>query len=49
LNDSIFVCLEDITILDPTVNEIYHLQFGWRAWRENKYDEWKYEEYVSEE
>jgi hypothetical protein len=38
------VCLEQITKLDPSINEIYHLPFGWRAWRERKEEEWKYEE-----
>lgn len=49
LEDSMFVCLEEITKLDPSINELYHLQFGWRAWRESKEDEWKYEEHSAEE
>ena len=44
LKDSMLVCLEQITKLDPSINEIYHLPFGWRAWRERKEEEWKYEE-----
>jgi hypothetical protein len=43
------VCLEEINKLDPTINELYHLQFGWRAWRENKEGEWKYGEHPHEE
>lgn len=46
LADSMLVCLEEITKLDPTINELYHLQFGWRAWRDNKEDEWKFEEHI---
>ena len=44
LGGAMIVCLEQITKLDPTINELYHLQFGWRAWRKSKEDEWKYEE-----
>ncbi|RYZ98017.1 MAG: DUF4262 domain-containing protein [Moraxellaceae bacterium] len=49
LADSMLVCLEEITKLDATINEVYHLQFGWRAWRANKEAEWKWEEYSGEE
>jgi hypothetical protein len=49
LEDAMFVCLEEITKLDPSVNEIYHLQFGWRAWRDSRDDEWKYEEHPYDE
>lgn len=41
--DAMIICLEEITKLDPTINELYHLQFGWRAWRKSKEDEWEYE------
>ncbi|ANE51851.1 DUF4262 domain-containing protein [Flavisolibacter tropicus] len=44
LADSKMVCLEEITKLDPSINEIYHLQFGWHAWRDSPQGEWKYEE-----
>lgn len=47
LADSMLVCLEEITQLDPTINDLYHLQLGWRAWRNSKEDEWKIEEYPS--
>ena len=49
LDDAKFVCLEELTMLDPSINEIYHLQYGWHAWRESKEDEWKYEEDTSDE
>lgn len=42
--DSKLVCLEEITKLDPSINEIYHLQYGWSAWRSCRYDEWQYAE-----
>jgi hypothetical protein len=44
LDDAKLVCLEQITKLDPTINEIYHLQLGWRAWRNTQGDDWQYEE-----
>jgi hypothetical protein len=45
LGDAKLVCLEEITKLDPTINDLSHLQFGWWAWRDSKEGEWKYEEY----
>ena len=44
LGESMLVCLEEITKLDPTINELYNLQLGWQAWRGSKEDEWNYEE-----
>lgn len=44
LEDAKLVSLEEITKLDPTVNELFHLQFGWKAWRVSLQDDWKYEE-----
>lgn len=44
LNDAKLVCLEEITKLDPTINAIYHLQYGWRAWRSSKDDDWEWAE-----
>ena len=38
--DARIVCLEDITRLDPTVNDIYFLPFGWYAWRNSKAEKW---------
>jgi hypothetical protein len=43
LEDAKLVCLEKITKLDPTINEIFDLDYGWKAWRESKGDEWQYE------
>ncbi len=43
LKDARLVCMEEITKLDPTVNEIYHLQLGWHAWRDTRVDEWQFE------
>lgn len=44
LDEAMLVCLEEITKLDPTINEIYHLDYGWRAWRASKEDPWEFEE-----
>ena len=49
LADSMLVCLEEITKLDSTINELYHLQFGWRAWRDGKEGDWKFGEYPDDE
>jgi hypothetical protein len=49
LDDSMLVCLEEITKLDPSINKLFNLQFGWRAWRASSVDEWNYEEYPDEE
>lgn len=43
-DDVIVVSLESITKLDPSVNEIYHLQYGWNAWREGVNEAWEFEE-----
>ena len=45
LNDAQLVCLEHITNMDPTINDLYHLQFGWWAWRDNKESKWQYDEH----
>ncbi|QES87348.1 DUF4262 domain-containing protein [Rhizosphaericola mali] len=49
IDDSMVVALEEITKLDPTINEIYYLEFGWRAWRDNEKSEWQIEEHSDEE
>lgn len=49
LDDSLLVSLEEITKIDPSVNEVFNLQLGWRAWRASKEDEWSFEEYRDEE
>ena len=47
--DGIIVCLESITQLDPSINQIYHLPYGYRAWRANKDEHWEWEEDAGEE
>lgn len=47
--DAKLVCLEHFTKTDPTINGIYHLEYGWRAWRKSLADDWEYEEYNTEE
>jgi hypothetical protein len=42
LQDAILVCLEEITKLDGSINDIYHLQYGWSAWRGSIQDGWQY-------
>lgn len=42
LDDARLVCLEELTRLDPSLNEIYHLQYGWSAWRNDITAEWEY-------
>ena len=49
LNDAKLVCLEEIVKLDPTINEIYYLPYGWAAWRDSKNEEWVTEEDYGEE
>jgi hypothetical protein len=41
--DAVMVCFEAITKLDPTINELFDLQYGWHAWRNSLDDKWKYE------
>jgi hypothetical protein len=43
------VALSEITKPDPTINEIYHLPYGWRAWRVDSHSDWQTEEYEMEE
>jgi hypothetical protein len=44
IEDAVLVELEDMTNLDPTINELYHLQLGWHAWRETAEGEWEFAE-----
>lgn len=40
-NDDIqIISLEQIVTLDPTLNSIYHLQYGWEAYRASTDSEW---------
>jgi len=48
IEDARLVCLEEITTLDSSTNELYRLQYGWRAWRESDQAEWQFEEYPGE-
>ena len=43
------VSLEEITKLDPSINDIHHLQLGCRAWRNSKDDDWQFEDSPAEE
>jgi hypothetical protein len=49
VDDGILVCLEEIVKLDSTINELFRLQFGWRAWRKSSADEWQFEEDLEQE
>jgi hypothetical protein len=49
LDDCKIMCLKDITRIDETVNNLFHLEYGWRAWRESENDEWEYEAYENED
>ncbi|MDU1891822.1 MAG: DUF4262 domain-containing protein [Dysgonomonas sp.] len=42
INKAKLVCLDQIVKLDPSVNEIYYLQYGEKAWRDSKDDDWDY-------
>lgn len=44
VNDAKLVSLESLVKLDPTLNNIYFLQYGWNAWRNGVDDDWEYEE-----
>lgn len=48
LGNAVLVCLEEITRRDPSVNEIYHLSYGSRAWRTSIEDKWQWEHYQAE-
>jgi len=49
ITDSLLVSLEEITKLDPSINEIYHLQYGWSAWRSSIDENWQYAESEDEQ
>jgi len=44
MNDAKLVSLESLVKKDPSLNDIYFLQYGWKAWRNSIDDEWDYEE-----
>jgi len=43
MNDARLVCLEEITKLDCSINEVYHLQYGFRASRNSIDSDWQFE------
>jgi hypothetical protein len=49
LADSILVSLKEVVKLDPTINNLFHLQYGWAAWRGNANEEWHYGEDTNKE
>ena len=49
LEEAMIVCLEEITKLDATINQLHNLPCGWRAWRKSKNADWEYAEDVLEE
>jgi hypothetical protein len=49
VKDARIVCLEDITRLDPSINDIYYLPFGWYAWRNSREEKWVAEKLPEEE
>ena len=49
IEDGILVCLDQITATDPSINDVYSLQYGWCAWREYKGSDWQFEESEEDE
>ena len=49
IEDARIVCFDQIVKIDPSVNDIFNLEFGWRAWRESPSNLWEKEGYLSEE
>lgn len=49
LGDAFLVTLEQITKLDPSINEVFHLNYGEYAWRETKNDSWQWDKSPEEE
>lgn len=47
--DMRIVCLEEITKQDPTVNELFELNYGWSAWRDSPQTDWERWEQEEEE
>ena len=41
INDIKIVALNQIAMIDNSVNELFDLQCGWNAWREGPNDVWK--------
>nr|WP_067054522.1 DUF4262 domain-containing protein [Mucilaginibacter sp. L294] len=49
ISDGKLVCLKHLVEVDPSLNSIYHLQYGWAASRTDRDSEWELEEYPDEE
>jgi hypothetical protein len=49
IEDAKIVCLEEITKIDPSINDIYHLECGYRASRKNKNDDWEIKKDLDEQ
>ncbi|PTR00954.1 uncharacterized protein DUF4262 [Mucilaginibacter yixingensis] len=49
INDGKLVALQELVKLDPTLNKVYHLAYGWCAWRDSVDDNWEYEQFEFEE
>ena len=43
LKDAKLVCMESITKIDPSVNQVYHLSYGQSAWRASADAPWDWE------
>lgn len=43
------VALEELVNRDPTLNDLFQLNYGWQAWRVIEAADWQEEEYESEE
>ena len=44
-NDIVLITMEEIVELDPSVEEVAHIEPGWHAWRSEIGDEWIFAEY----
>ncbi|WP_162946387.1 DUF4262 domain-containing protein [Chitinophaga barathri] len=47
--DIILVSFEEVTRLDPSINELFSLPFGGQAWRASTADDWEYAEEEEED
>jgi len=43
VDDVKIVSLSEIAKMDPSVNELFHLPYGYKAWRSSVTDEWQWE------
>ncbi|ACU63076.1 DUF4262 domain-containing protein [Chitinophaga pinensis] len=49
IEDVILVALERMTKLDPSINRVFGLPRGYKAWRESREDDWEYAPYEASE